>query len=371
MTAATVVAPYSRVRGVVAVIPCHDLDATLEFFRDALGFRIELISPADSPATVVMSGHGALVRLQRVEGEYDPGVVQLLCEDEGGLPSQDLVAPNGTRIELLPADPEVDIPPVRQSLVVSTISGNARFGVGRAGMNYRDLIPDRQGGRFIASHIRIPDGGPVPDYVHFHKVRFQMIYVHRGWVKVVYEDQGEPFVMEAGDCVLQPPTIRHRVLEASPGMEVIEIGCPAEHDTIAEHVITLPTGRELPEREYGGQLFVRHTARESHWAPFRYDGFAQQDLGIGAATHGLAGARVIRAEGGDDWPRAVVDNEFLFTFVLDGTATLHVGQEEPQALESGDSFVVPADVPYALTRMSPYARVLEVSLPDRLQPRVV
>ena len=30
-------------------------------------------------------------------------------------------------------------------------------------MHYRDLIPSRLGGSIIASHIRIPDGGPVPD----------------------------------------------------------------------------------------------------------------------------------------------------------------------------------------------------------------
>ena len=53
-----------------------------------------------------------------------------------------------------------------------------------------------------------------------------MIYVRRGWVRVVYEDQGEPFVMHEGDLVLQPPEIRHRVLESSPGLEVIEIGAP-------------------------------------------------------------------------------------------------------------------------------------------------
>ena len=53
-----------------------------------------------------------------------------------------------------------------------------------------------------------------------------MIAVRRGWVRVVYEDQGEPFVMEAGDLVLQPPGIRHRVLESSPGLEVVEITLP-------------------------------------------------------------------------------------------------------------------------------------------------
>ena len=367
----TALATSEGIRGVVTVIPCHDLDATLAFFRHDLGFRIDLISPADSPDTVMMSGHGALVRLQRVEGDFAPGTLQLLCDDPSTFSATPLVAPNGTRVDVLPADPEITIPPLQQSLVVSTLRGNAQFGTGRAGMQYRDLVPDRQGGRFIASNIRILDGGPVPDYVHFHKVRFQMIYVYRGWVKVSYEDQGEPFVMQAGDCVLQPPTIRHRVLESSSGMEVIEIGCPAEHDTMAEHVITLPTGRELPDREYGGQLFVRHQAASSPWLPFRFDGFTFQDLGIGSATHGLAGARVVRAEGGSAWPLSVVDNEFLFTFLLDGTATLEVSGRAPQQLESGDSFVIPADLAYALSDVSPDAHLLEVSLPADLAPRAV
>ena len=126
-------------------------------------------------------------------------------------------------------------------------------GVGRAGMRYRDLIPDRWGGSFVASHITIPEGGPVPDYVHFHKVRFQMIFVKSGWVRLVYEDQGEPFVMVAGDCVLQPPEIRHRVLESSPGLEVIEIGCPALHETIADWSLALPNGTGDAARAWEGQ----------------------------------------------------------------------------------------------------------------------
>jgi quercetin dioxygenase-like cupin family protein len=106
---------------------------------------------------------------------------------------------------------------------------------GRAGMEYRDLIPDRLGGRVVASHIRITRGGEVPDYVHYHKIQFQMIYCKSGWVRVVYEDQGPAFVLEAGDCVLQPPEIRHRVLESSASAEVIEVSSPAEHETWVEH----------------------------------------------------------------------------------------------------------------------------------------
>ena len=46
-----------------------------------------------------------------------------------------------------------------------------------------------------------------------------MIYCMKGWVRLVYEDQGEPFLLEPGDCVLQPPEIRHRVLESPPGLD--------------------------------------------------------------------------------------------------------------------------------------------------------
>ena len=37
-------------------------------------------------------------------------------------------------------------------------------------MLYRDLIPSRLGGRYIASHITIAEGGPVADWVHFHRI---------------------------------------------------------------------------------------------------------------------------------------------------------------------------------------------------------
>ena len=359
----------ANIRGWATVIPCRDIEETMDFFVDRLGFRLEKIFPADAPATAVLIGHGARITLRRVDDDRDAGTLQFLVDDPGLISNSPLIAPNGTRVEFVAGEPDVEIPALDQSLVVSTIDGSAPFGTGRAGMQYRDLVPDRQGGRFIASHIAIPDGGLVPDYVHFHRVRFQMIFVYRGWVKVVYEDQGEPFVMQAGDCVLQPPTIRHRVLEASPGLEVVEIGCPAEHETIAEYSIELPTGLVLPDREYEGQHFVRHIAEASDWTPFRYPGFTQQDLGIGQATHGLAGARVVRADGGADWPRAVVPNEFLFTFVMDGHTTLSVGEDPQRELTAGDCFVIPSDLDYRMTGISQDARFLEVSLPADLVPK--
>ena len=155
-------------------------------------------------------------------------------------------------------------------------------------MVYRDLLPEREGGRFIASHITIADGGPVPDYVHHHDIRFQVIHCVRGWVRVVYEDQGEPFTMHAGDTVLQPPHIRHRVLESSPGLEVFEVTAPAEHPTFVEHDITLPTGavgarprlrRPALRPPRAGDGDVGAVARRAASRP--------PTPGIGAATGGL------------------------------------------------------------------------------------
>jgi quercetin dioxygenase-like cupin family protein len=122
-------------------------------------------------------------------------------------------------------------------------------------MEYRDLIPGRLGGRVAASHIRLPEGGVVPDYVHYHKIGFQMIYCWRGKVKVVYEDFGDPFWLEPGDCVLQPPEIRHRVLENAAGTEVIELSSPAVHETWADHETDLPLRRGESGQELSRTAF--------------------------------------------------------------------------------------------------------------------
>ena len=92
-----------------------------------------------------------------------------------------------------------------------------------------------------------------------------MIYCKRGRIKVVYEDQGPPFWLETGDCVLQPPEIRHRVLECTAGAEVIEVSMPAEHETWVEHKITLPTAELKPDRDFSGQRFMRSVAAEAYW----------------------------------------------------------------------------------------------------------
>ena len=49
------------------LVPCSDLDETLEFFTATLGMRIERISPADAPREVDLSGGGVSLRLVRTD----------------------------------------------------------------------------------------------------------------------------------------------------------------------------------------------------------------------------------------------------------------------------------------------------------------
>ena len=339
------------------VLPCAELQPALDFFTARLGFRIETIFPAEEPHTATLSGHG--LRLRLAPGAGDPGVIRLACETPEG--ERVLVAPNGTRVELVPADPPVEVPPLAPEFVITRAAEGPQAGEGRAGMIYRDLIPSRLGGRFIASHIAIPEGGPVADWVHFHKIAFQLIFVRRGWVKVVYEDQGPPFVMQEGDCVLQPPRIRHRVLEASPGLEVVEIGSPALHETWADHETSLPTGRHNPDRDFEGQVFLRHIAADAPWTPLADTGFEQKATGMARATAGRAGVRALRPAGADRLAMPAHDRELLFGFLLEGSAVLEFRGDHP--LGPADAFVIPAGEPWSLREASDDLRLLEVTAP--------
>lgn len=308
---------------------CDDIDSALSFYRDELGFRLDSIYPADAPRTVTMSGQG--LRLKLVT-DADDGAV----------------------FDELPAN--------RPSLVVTRF-GSDGFATGRAGMQYRDLIPDRYGGRFIASHIRIAEGGPVPDYVHHHHIRFQLIYCINGWVKVAYEDQGEPLVMRPGDCFLQPPHIRHRVLECSDQMEVVEMACPAEHETCVEHDITLPTGVIDPERDFGGQQFVFHQGERIAWQPWTAQGFECRDTGIARATGGIVSAVTVRTTGEGATTLLSHAADIRFLFVREGSATLDCGEQGSHAMAASDSCAIPPGMSCRLRDVSPDLLLLEVTSP--------
>ena len=283
-------------------VVCDDIEASLAHYTDELGYAVDEVFPADSPRLVIVSKGDRRVRLVR-------------------------------------AAATASVAPSPGSIVALADAGT--WTTGRAGMAYRDLMPDRRQGRAIASHIRIADGGPVPDYVHFHHVTFQVIFCIRGWVRVVYEDQGPPFVMTAGDCVLQPPRIRHRVLECSDGLEVVEIGAPAEHRTLADREMALPNATIDRERRFGGQRFVFHRARAATWLSGPAAGWTTCDCGIREGSGGL-GSVVVWRSSEPRCPLGLSAEEGLsFQFILRGAAGLRAGAHRDWQLSSTDAFVVP------------------------------
>lgn len=101
----------------------------------------------------------------------------------------------------------------------------------RSFFEYRDLgIKQATAGAVEAHVIRAvpgsaPIGGP-----HLHRTAFQMVYVLKGWIEFEYEGQGR-VRLEAGSCVYQPPSIRHRELAHSEDVEMLEIVMPSGFQT--------------------------------------------------------------------------------------------------------------------------------------------
>ena len=92
-------------------LPATDLGEDIRFFTKTLGFRLDMIFPADDPAAAIVSGYGLQVRLERGAPEA-PGTIRLLCRDPAAFAGgrTELTAPNGTRIEIVEARPPLEIP---------------------------------------------------------------------------------------------------------------------------------------------------------------------------------------------------------------------------------------------------------------------
>jgi uncharacterized RmlC-like cupin family protein len=124
--------------------------------------------------------------------------------------------------------------PRRHRFVANHLDAGAFEGGLRSYAEYRDLsIADATGGMVRAHVIRmIPPCDPaVVSKRHYHEVEFQMIYVLKGWIKGEYEGHGE-VTMREGSCWLQPPRIKHAVLDYSDDCELLEIVLPADFKTV-------------------------------------------------------------------------------------------------------------------------------------------
>jgi Cupin domain len=99
---------------------------------------------------------------------------------------------------------------------------------------YRDLGIAGATSGMVRAHVikMIPPCDPAEvSKRHFHDVEFQMIYVLKGWIKGEYEGAGV-VTMREGSCWLQPPKIKHSVLDYSDDCELLEIIMPADFATV-------------------------------------------------------------------------------------------------------------------------------------------
>jgi quercetin dioxygenase-like cupin family protein len=115
-------------------------------------------------------------------------------------------------------------------------------------MEYRDLgVEKATHGQFRAHVIRIKneaagDHALHTTGLHRHLCDFQMVYVLKGWIKFVYDGEGE-HTFHAGDCILQPAGIVHNELDCSDDVEVLEIYSPAVHQTVVVDTLAAAAAR--------------------------------------------------------------------------------------------------------------------------------
>ena len=99
---------------------------------------------------------------------------------------------------------------------------------------YRDLGMSKATHGLLQAHVirMVPPCDPkVVSKRHFHDVNMQMIYVLKGWIKSEFEGVGE-VTMREGTAWLQPPRIKHSVLDYSEDCELLEIISPADFKTV-------------------------------------------------------------------------------------------------------------------------------------------
>ena len=119
-----------------------------------------------------------------------------------------------------------------------SVAENASYKDGlRDFLEYRDLgISEASNGDYKAHILRVKKNFKGDQEMHttgFHKhmVDFQMYYVLNGWVKFIYDGEGE-LTFKKGDCVMAPGAIKHNELSCSDDFEALEILSPAKHDTV-------------------------------------------------------------------------------------------------------------------------------------------
>ena len=337
-------------------IPVSDLARSLEFYKEKQGFRLLMIRPADDPREAVIEKGGARVRLFKASPDQvkQGPVLEFESPDKSSNIQYD---PDGLPIAYLPKE---DFPdsfeagPQKFQFMRATPEG---WHQGRAGMEYRDLIPDRLNGHYIASHIHVKDHTSLADQPHFHPIRYQMIYCLAGEASVSYQDQGPDIVFKAGDCLLQPPGIIHRVNACSDGFQVLEICSPADHATwIADE--SMFNTKKKSKKTYGDQYFCHSQATKAQWQ--ESENHSKRSFGFGKATKSDFDPVILRFHQKSYEISPVPYNRFFF--LLKGGLDLDYPGHPVLSFQAHDCYVIPAHQPARLTHIAPHAELIEVPL---------
>lgn len=342
------------------VLPSHDLNADIAFYTRELSMQLLAVYPSGDPHRAELTG-GGLALLLDARYLADPGLLIIKTEEAARSPLQ---SPSGTDIRWEQSETVATQTLANHQVEICTLRSSPWI-TGRAGTHTRDLIPSRLGGGIVAEHFRIPNGGPVADRVHYHTSGFQLVFCVQGWIQLAYEDQGEPVTLHPGDCVTQPPHIRHKVLETSNGLEVIEISAPAKHVTAIDNDMSLPSGKLDAERQFHGQRFCSFQQSDASWKTHRLPGFAAADTGVTDASANVAGASLLRATSAVQKYRASHTANALFSFVLAGSVRIN-----KQLLVAGDAFTLPPHEDHIVGDISSDVCLLEVSLPGQFSTQI-
>jgi mannose-6-phosphate isomerase-like protein (cupin superfamily) len=125
-------------------------------------------------------------------------------------------------------------PPRKQTFVASHHTPDAFEEGLRRYAQYRDLGIAAATNGLARAHVikMVPPCDPAEvSKRHYHDVEFQMVYVLKGWIKSEFEGEGAVTLRE-GSCWLQPPKIKHTVLDYSDDCELLEIILPADFETV-------------------------------------------------------------------------------------------------------------------------------------------
>ncbi|MFK8080269.1 MAG: cupin domain-containing protein [Granulosicoccus sp.] len=345
----------------LCLLPTDNLQADIDFFRSEAKFQLTALYPSEAPEIAELDGLGLAVRLDK---NFEGAAPALIIKTDGEVKPA-LRSPSGVDIRWERVSKISTQSIESHQLEICTLR-DTPWVRGTAGTHTRDLIPSRLSGGMVANHIRIPNGGPVSDRVHYHTASFQLMFCVQGWITLVYEDQGEPITLHAGDCVTQPPHIRHKVLETSNGLEVLEIGLPAEHITAIDDQMTLPNERVDSHRLFDGQRFCHHRIADAKWQPHRLPGFASCDTGVAIASADMVSASIVRATTSALPAYSTThDATVLFSYVLAGSVRI-----DQKLLVTGDAFTIPPAESRRIGDISEDIQILEVSVPGTFRTLV-